>query len=90
MRDVTAEAATAERLRALEAARTAELRTRTMELEAVVRMQAAQIVEREQTQAELARVAAGARRALQHGAEPRALLTHILAALAKAGAEPAA
>ena len=90
VRDVTEEAATVERLRMLEAAHAAELRTRTMALEAVAQMQAAQLVELERTQAELARVTAEARRALQHGAEPRALLAHILDALARAGGEPAA
>ena len=90
LRDVTAEAATTERLRTLEAAHAAELRTRTMELEAVVRMQAAQLTDTERTQTELRRIAAEARQSLQHGAEPRALLAHVLDALARAGVGPVA
>jgi PAS domain S-box-containing protein len=81
VRDVSETTQMAERLRTLEAAHAQELRTRTMELEAVVRMQAAQIAACEGARTELRRVAAEARRALQHGAEARALLAHVLESL---------
>ena len=81
LRDVTEQTHLAERLRTLEAAHVQELRTRTMELEAVVRMQAARLAGCDRAEAELRRVAGKARQALQHGAEARALLSHVLEAL---------
>ena len=87
LRDVTAETDQAAQLARLEAEHAQVLRTRTMELEAVVRMQAVQLADAERTQAELRRIAAEARQALQHGAEARALLSHVLDALAAASGE---
>jgi PAS domain S-box-containing protein len=78
LRDVTGERATAAALADLQATQAQALRTRTMELEAVVRMQKEM---RALDQAARTRLLHDSIQALQHGAEPGALLAHVLATL---------
>jgi PAS domain S-box-containing protein len=78
LRDVTEERATAAALADLQAHQAQQLRTRTMELEAVVRMQAAT---RALDQAALQQLVHDSIQARQHGAQPGALLADILTTL---------
>jgi PAS domain S-box-containing protein len=78
LRDVTDERATAAALAQLRATQAQQLRTRTMELEAVVRMQQEA---RALDQAALAQLLHNSTQALQHGAASGALLAHVLSSL---------
>ena len=93
LRDLSVQRALEARVERLEAAGAAELRRRTAELDAIVRMlqehrrqdEAAQAAQR----ATLGRMLAEAQQALAGGAKPRALLVHLLDAFQDALMPPA-
>lgn len=88
LRDITEQQEQATTLRRLQAEQAKQLRTRTMELEAVVRMQDALLAESRAKEQTVQALVTNVVRALQHGAAPGPILGELLTELHAQGFGP--